>query len=52
VVVAGLLIGNHGAQFAMSENTRRHVFDFWELTDEILNSILFLLIGLRFWSSA
>lgn len=47
VVVAGLLIGNHGAQFAMSENTRRHVFDFWELTDEILNSILFLLIGLE-----
>ena len=47
VVVAGLLIGNHGARFAMSENTRRHVFQFWELLDEILNSILFLLIGLE-----
>ena len=45
VVVAGLFIGNHGARFAMSENTRRHVFQFWELTDELLNSILFLLIG-------
>ncbi|MGI9423160.1 MAG: cation:proton antiporter [Hyphomicrobiaceae bacterium] len=47
VVVAGLLIGNQGARFAMGEDTRRHVFQFWELTDEILNSVLFLLIGLE-----
>jgi len=47
VVIAGLFIGNHGARFAMSENTRRHVFQFWELLDEILNSVLFLLIGLE-----
>lgn len=47
VVVAGLLIGNHGARFAMGEDTRQHVFQFWELTDEILNSVLFLLIGLE-----
>ncbi len=47
VVVAGLLIGNHGARFAMSRNTRDHVFQFWELTDELLNSVLFLLIGLE-----
>lgn len=47
VVVAGLFIGNHGAKFAMSENTRQHVFQFWELLDEILNSVLFLLIGLE-----
>jgi len=47
VVIAGLLIGNHGAKFAMSENTRTHVFQFWELIDEILNSVLFLLIGLE-----
>ncbi len=47
VVVAGLLIGNHGARFAMSESTRQHVFQFWTLIDEILNSILFLLIGLE-----
>jgi len=45
VVVAGLLIGNQGARLAMSENTARHVFQFWELSDEVLNSILFLLIG-------
>ncbi len=47
VVVAGLFIGNHGARFAMSARTRQHVFQFWELTDEILNSVLFLLIGLE-----
>ena len=47
VVVAGLFIGNHGARFAMSEKTRNRLFDFWELIDEILNSLLFLLIGLE-----
>ena len=45
VVVAGLFIGNHGARFAMSDNTREHVHTFWSLTDEILNSVLFVLIG-------
>ena len=47
VVIAGLFIGNQGAKFAMSDNTREHVFQFWELSDEILNSVLFLLIGLE-----
>jgi CPA1 family monovalent cation:H+ antiporter len=47
VVVAGILIGNQGARLAMSERTRVHLFQFWELTDEILNSVLFLLIGLE-----
>lgn len=44
-VCAGLLIGNVGTRFAMSERTREHTTDFWELIDEILNSALFLLIG-------
>lgn len=47
VVIAGLLIGNYGSQFAMSEKSREHVFQFWELADELLNSVLFLLIGLE-----
>lgn len=47
VVVAGLLIGNHGVRFAMSDRTREHVFQFWGLIDETLNSVLFLLIGLE-----
>ena len=44
-VCAGLLIGNLGTRFAMSERTREHTTSFWELVDEILNSALFLLIG-------
>jgi len=47
IVVAGLLIGNHGRSFAMSENTRRNLDTFWELADEVLNAVLFLLIGLE-----
>ncbi|MFQ5954313.1 MAG: cation:proton antiporter [Kiloniellales bacterium] len=45
VVVAGLLIGNHGSRLAMSETTRDHVEKFWSLLDEVLNSVLFLIIG-------
>ncbi len=45
IVVAGLFIGNHGTQFAMSESTRDHLETFWSLLDEILNSLLFLAIG-------
>ncbi len=47
MAMAGLLIGNHGMAHAMSERTREHVTQFWSLIDEILNSILFLLIGLE-----
>ncbi|MEO6192393.1 MAG: sodium:proton antiporter [Thermoanaerobaculia bacterium] len=47
MVVAGLLIGKHGRALAMSDTTREHVDMFWELLDEILNSVLFVLIGLE-----
>ncbi len=47
MVIAGLLIGNRGRQFAMSETTRQHLDTFWELVDEILNAVLFVLIGLE-----
>jgi CPA1 family monovalent cation:H+ antiporter len=47
IVVAGLLIGNHGRRFAMSQTTREHLDTFWELVDEILNALLFVLIGLE-----
>lgn len=46
-VVAGLFVGNQGRTLAMTEKTREHVDDFWELIDEILNAVLFLLIGLQ-----
>ena len=47
-VVAGLFIGNRG-QIAMSVTTRMHVDMFWELVDELLNALLFLLLGLKCW---
>ena len=47
VVVAGLVFGSRGPQYAMSELTKRHLFAFWSVIDEILNSVLFLLIGLE-----
>ncbi|WP_434041082.1 MULTISPECIES: cation:proton antiporter [Sorangium] len=47
MVVAGLFIGNEARAGAMSEKTREHLDDFWELMDEILNAVLFVLIGLE-----
>lgn len=47
MVVGGLLIGNHGRRLAMSEKTREHLDTFWELVDEVLNAVLFVLIGLE-----
>lgn len=47
IVVAGLYIGNHGRALAMSAQTRERLDDFWELIDEILNAVLFLLIGVE-----
>ena len=47
MVVAGLFIGNEGMKYALSERSRDHLQKFWSLLDEILNSVLFLLIGLE-----
>ncbi|MBK5104526.1 MAG: sodium:proton antiporter [Burkholderiales bacterium] len=47
MVVAGLIIGNHGRALAMSDTTRRNLDLFWELIDEILNATLFVLIGME-----
>ena len=47
MVVAGLLIGNQGIELAMSKVTRDYVQKFWEMIDEILNAVLFVLIGLE-----
>jgi monovalent cation:H+ antiporter, CPA1 family len=47
IVCAGILIGNQGRRYAMSERTRQHVDMFWELVDEILNALLFVMIGLE-----
>ncbi|MEO8299415.1 MAG: sodium:proton antiporter [Burkholderiales bacterium] len=47
MVVTGLIIGNQGRALAMSDATRRYVDMFWELLDEILNAVLFVLIGME-----
>jgi CPA1 family monovalent cation:H+ antiporter len=47
MVVAGLFMGNHGRFFGMSDDTRNALDGFWEVVDEILNAILFVLIGLE-----
>lgn len=47
IVVAGLMLGNHGRHLAMSSTTRKNLDTFWELIDEVLNAILFVLIGLE-----
>jgi CPA1 family monovalent cation:H+ antiporter len=47
MVVAGLITGNHSKSFGMSDITAEYIDKFWELIDEILNAILFVLIGLE-----
>lgn len=47
MVVTGLMIGNRGRALAMSDTTRRYIDMFWELLDEILNAVLFVLIGME-----
>ncbi len=47
VVTSGLLIGNRGRTFAMSDQVADYLEKFWELLDEILNAVLFLLIGVE-----
>jgi monovalent cation:H+ antiporter, CPA1 family len=47
MVIAGLIIGNQGKAQAMSDTTAEYVDKFWELIDEICNTILFVLIGLQ-----
>jgi CPA1 family monovalent cation:H+ antiporter len=47
MAVAGLVIGNAAVAHAMSDQTRDYLIKFWALIDEILNAVLFLLIGLE-----
>ena len=47
MAVAGLLIGNAGVAYAMSDSTKDYLLKFWSIIDEILNAVLFLLIGLE-----
>ena len=45
VVVAGLLVGNHGVKEGMTPTARIGMHHFWEVLAFLVNSVLFLLIG-------
>lgn len=47
VVMAGLAMGSKAGQDAMSDIAQQHVMTFWSMIDELLNTLLFLLIGLE-----
>ena len=47
VVVAGLIVGSYARHMAMSDTSREYLDTFWELVDELLNAILFVMIGLE-----
>jgi monovalent cation:H+ antiporter, CPA1 family len=47
IVVAGLIVGDKGRSLGMSDLTREYLDKFWEILDEILNAVLFVLIGLE-----
>ena len=51
-VCAGLLIGDEITSHAMTQKTRDYVDAFWKLIDEILNAVLFLMIGLEVFAIA
>ena len=46
-VVAGLFIGDIGVKYGMSEETKAYLNGFWTVIDQILNAVLFLLIGIE-----
>ncbi len=52
VVVAGLFIGNPGRRLAMSDRTREHIDAFWSMIGEVLNAVLFLLLGFEVFAVA
>jgi CPA1 family monovalent cation:H+ antiporter len=45
MVAAGIITGSAGRKYAMSETTQSYINKFWEMIDEILNALLFILIG-------
>ena len=47
MVVAGLAIGNVSRSAAVSDTTRDYLEKFWEALDEVLNAVLFVLMGLQ-----
>jgi CPA1 family monovalent cation:H+ antiporter len=49
MVVAGIVTGNKSRHEAMSDTSRNYIESFWEMIDEIMNAVLFLLIGFQMY---
>jgi len=47
MVMAGLVVGHQGRRLSLSDISRQHLGLFWELLDEMLNAVLFVLLGLQ-----
>ena len=47
IIMAGIIIGTEGKRSGMSAISWDYLGKFWDLTDEIFNAVLFLLIGLE-----
>ncbi|MCA9403894.1 MAG: Na+/H+ antiporter [Candidatus Omnitrophica bacterium] len=47
IVVTGMIIGNYGKIYSMSNKTRETLDSFWEVIEFVINSLLFLIIGLE-----
>ncbi len=47
MVVVGLMVGQHGRDGALADDIRHHIDVFWELLDDILNAVLFVLVGME-----
>ena len=47
VIAAGLMVGNYGTKIGMSPTTRVSVKDFWDYIAFVINSVVFIIIGLE-----
>ncbi len=47
VITAGLMVGNYGTKIGMSPTTRVSVKDFWDYIAFVINSVVFIIIGLE-----
>jgi len=47
MVVVGLMVGHAGREGRLPEQTQHHLGVFWELVDDVLNAVLFVLVGME-----
>jgi len=47
MVVVGLMVGHAGREGRLPADVQRHLSVFWELVDDVLNAVLFVLVGME-----